>query len=222
MIVTIGNTKGGVGKSTLAFNFAVLRAAAGRCVWLINADRQKTQGKALKSRRERGLEAPFAHDQIIDDTALKHALATRAARFDDVIIDAGGRDTHVFRQALLMSDAVVVPWPCRSAELWELPDVAEIVTRALRHNAGLQVYACLNQADATGGDNWSALAAIHHYPVFRSNAAWRIVRRKAISDAMGRGLAVAEDRPRDAKAIAEIARLVQTVFADAGNMAVNP
>ncbi|MEX3606064.1 MAG: ParA family protein [Burkholderia sp.] len=42
MIVTVGNTKGGVGKTTLGVNLAIARALAGRDVWLIDADRQGT------------------------------------------------------------------------------------------------------------------------------------------------------------------------------------
>ena len=40
MIVTVGNTKGGVGKTTIAVNLAIARALAGRDVWLIDGDRQ--------------------------------------------------------------------------------------------------------------------------------------------------------------------------------------
>lgn len=40
MIITVGNTKGGVGKITLAVNLAIARALAGRDVWLIDGDRQ--------------------------------------------------------------------------------------------------------------------------------------------------------------------------------------
>ncbi|RZT91079.1 CobQ/CobB/MinD/ParA family nucleotide binding protein, partial [Advenella incenata] len=40
MIVAIANTKGGVGKTTLAVQIAIARARAGRDVWLIDGDRQ--------------------------------------------------------------------------------------------------------------------------------------------------------------------------------------
>ena len=42
--MTVANTKGGVGKTTLAFLLALLRAKAGRDVWLVDAD---PQGSAL-------------------------------------------------------------------------------------------------------------------------------------------------------------------------------
>ncbi len=48
MIVTVGNTKGGVGKTTLALNLALARALAGRDVWLIDGDRQGTAQTAMR------------------------------------------------------------------------------------------------------------------------------------------------------------------------------
>ncbi len=47
MIVTVGNTKGGVGKTTLAINLVIARALAGRDVWLIDGDRQGTAQTAI-------------------------------------------------------------------------------------------------------------------------------------------------------------------------------
>ncbi|WP_217352513.1 ParA family protein [Candidatus Viridilinea mediisalina] len=42
MILTVGNTKGGVGKTTLALNIAIARALAGRDVLLVDGDEQGT------------------------------------------------------------------------------------------------------------------------------------------------------------------------------------
>ena len=42
MIVTVGNSKGGVGKTTLAVNLAIVVAAAGRDVLLVDGDEQRT------------------------------------------------------------------------------------------------------------------------------------------------------------------------------------
>ena len=42
MILTVGNVKGGVGKTTLAVNIAITRALAGRDVLLVDGDEQGT------------------------------------------------------------------------------------------------------------------------------------------------------------------------------------
>src|SRR4051812_40400989 len=42
MIITVGNIKGGVGKTTLAINLAIARAAEGRDVLLVDGDEQRT------------------------------------------------------------------------------------------------------------------------------------------------------------------------------------
>ena len=51
MILTVGNTKGGVGKTTLAVQIAISRARAGRDVWLIDGDRQATAVAAVATAR---------------------------------------------------------------------------------------------------------------------------------------------------------------------------
>src|SRR3546814_13957594 len=42
MILAVGNTKGGVGKTTLAVNLSVARALAGRALLLVDGDEQGT------------------------------------------------------------------------------------------------------------------------------------------------------------------------------------
>ena len=60
MILTVGNTKGGVGKTTLAVQLAIARALAGREVWLIDGDRQGTAAAAIAARAEAGRQPGIA------------------------------------------------------------------------------------------------------------------------------------------------------------------
>jgi chromosome partitioning protein len=54
MILTVGNTKGGVGKTTLAVQIALSWAIAGRDVLLVDADRQGSAGLVVAVRAEAG------------------------------------------------------------------------------------------------------------------------------------------------------------------------
>ena len=51
MIITVGNTKGGVGKTTIALNLAIALKLDGHDVWLVDADRQKTAQIAIDVKR---------------------------------------------------------------------------------------------------------------------------------------------------------------------------
>jgi chromosome partitioning protein len=104
MILTVGNTKGGVGKTTLAVNLAIARALAGRDVWLIDGDRQGTAQTAISIRAESGHQPGIACATYPDGPALRTQVQQQARKFDDIVIDAGGRDSTALRAALILSD----------------------------------------------------------------------------------------------------------------------
>ena len=110
MIVTVGNTKGGVGKTTLAVNLAIARALAGRDVWLIDADRQGTAQTAISIRADAGHNPGIACASYPDGPTLRAQVMQQAGKFQDIIIDAGGRDSTALRAALVLSDVIVVPF----------------------------------------------------------------------------------------------------------------
>ena len=66
MIVTVGNTKGGVGKTTLAFQLALARALSGRDVLLVDGDRQGSAQTAVAIRAEANRSPGLACAQFPD------------------------------------------------------------------------------------------------------------------------------------------------------------
>jgi len=50
--VLVGNTKGGVGKTTLAVQIALRRAMQGSRVWFIDGDRQGSGADAVMAREQ--------------------------------------------------------------------------------------------------------------------------------------------------------------------------
>ena len=213
MIVTVGNTKGGVGKTTLAVNLAIARALAGRDVWLIDADRQGTAQTAISIRADADHAPGIACASYPDGPTLRAQVTQQQGKFQDIIIDAGGRDSTALRAALGLSDVIVVPFQPRSYDVWALNDIAALVDEARSVRDGLRAVAVLNCADPgeASTDNTEAAAAVADVPQFEYLPT-PIRRRKAFANAAGAGLSVLELKPQDKKAMAELNSLVSALF----------
>lgn len=213
MIVTVGNTKGGVGKTTLAVNIAIARALSSRDVWLIDADRQGTAQTAISIRADAGHAPGIACASYPDGPTLRAQVTQQQGKFQDIIIDAGGRDSTALRAALVLSDVIVVPFQPRSYDVWALNDIAALVDEARSVRDGLRAVAVLNCADPgeASTDNTEAAAAVADVPQFEYLPT-PIRRRKAFANAAGAGLSVLELKPQDKKAMAELNALVSALF----------
>lgn len=213
MIVTVGSTKGGVGKTTIAVNLAIARALAGRDVWLIDGDRQSSAQTAIRIRAEAGHVPGIACATYPDGSILRAQVQQQVTKFEDIIIDAGGRDSTALRAALLLSDILLVPFQPRSYDVWALDDMAALIEDARGVRDGLRCFAVLNCADpgARSTDNTEAATAVSNMPQF-AYLPTPLRRRKAFANAAGAGLSVLELKPQDAKASAELNALVSILF----------
>jgi chromosome partitioning protein len=213
MILTVGNTKGGVGKTTLAVAIAINLARRGHDVWLVDADRQGTAQTAISIRAESGHEPGISCATYPDGPTLRAQIQQQAKKFDHVIIDAGGRDSTALRAALVLSDVLVVPFQPRSYDVWALDDIGALVDEARSVRDGLKALAVLNCADSSekSADNAEAAAAVADVPQFEYLPTV-VRRRKSFSNAAGAGLSVHELKPVDKKAVAEIDALVDALF----------
>lgn len=210
MIVSVLNTKGGVGKTTLAVNFAIARAIAGRSVWLVDGDRQATALQSIAQRCESGKLPAVAVSHYPEGPMLRAQIQQQGKHYEDVVIDAGGRDSTALRAALMLSDVVVVPFQPRSFDVWGVGDMAEIAAEAVSMRDGLRIVAVLNGADPQGKDNEEAAAAVAEFaPIVYLDCP--IGRRKGIAEAAGGGLSVLE-MPGNAKSKAEMLALIAAVY----------
>ncbi len=213
MIITVGNTKGGVGKTTLAMNIAIARALEGRDVWLIDGDRQATAQTAISIRAEAGHQPGIACATYPDGPTLRSQVRQQGEKFDDIVIDAGGRDSTALRAALILSDVLLVPFQPRSYDVWALKDISSLIDEARSVRDGLKAYAVLNCADPgeSSIDNEEAAAAVADFHSLKY-LPFSIRRRKAFANAAGQGLSVLEAKPIDKKAANELMDLVRALF----------
>jgi chromosome partitioning protein len=213
MILVCGGIKGGVGKTTLATNMAVMRANDGMDVLLVDADDQGTASDFTAIRNEaRADKGGAGYTSIkLHGAAVRSEVTRMAKKYDDVVIDVGGRDTAGQRAALSVADIYVIPFLPGSFDVWTLESVGRLVEEARAFNENLKAVCVINRADAKGSDNAEAAAIAKETPGLEFIDA-PMGNRKAFRSAAANGLAVTEVKPSDPKAIAEVKKLYKLLF----------
>ena len=215
-IILIGNTKGGIGKSTNAVQVAVGRAIQGKDVLLVNADRQSSSSKAIARRDEAGLTPSVTLVAYPDGEQLRTQVLRQAGKYDDIIIDVGGRDSSALRHAMMIADVMLVPIVPGDFELDALEDELVPLINEIQASRGdnpLPIYAYLNMAEANkfSSDNLDTRRSIESFPELQL-LDFNIVKRKAIATASSHGLSVREMKKKDFKAVKEIDALMAALF----------
>jgi len=202
--------KGGVGKTTIAVNVAVQRSRAGRNVLLVDADEQST-ASGFTSQRAETLGDPGYTCVKLSGADVRTQVLRMEGNYDDVVIDAGGRNTDSLRAALTIAEVAVAPFQPRSFDIWTLQTIGELVATARVYNPNLVAWAIINCADPTGANNEQAVEALSGAEAI-TYLDCPIGRRVAFPNASSDGLAVTELKRWDAKAPADLAALIKAIF----------
>ena len=211
MLVVVGGIKGGAGKTITATNLAVMRTAAGRDVLLVDGDDQESATLWAATRGEALGEANRITSVQLTGKSTRAELLKLVAKYDDVIVDAGGRDTTTQRAALTVAEMVVLPFPPRGPDIWTLDKVTAMLSEVRAVNEALRACAFINRADPKGADNDAAAGLLAEAEGIEVLAA-RLGNFKAFPNAFVEGLGVAELKPRHADAITGMKTLYQAIF----------
>jgi chromosome partitioning protein len=205
VVITVGNTKGGVGKTTIAINLAVEAVKAGRRVLLIDTD---PQGSSMAFRGEREAEDIRAVSLINDK--LHQDIRDFTTTFDCIIIDAGGRDNAVFRSAVAACDTFLLPVLPSQFDVWAAED-AITVFREIQPFNGMTGRMVLNLVRANTNVNQEAQEALAEYSTEVPLLSCRLHNRVAYRSSISLGLGVSEYEPRG-KASEEISALYRELL----------
>jgi len=143
-IILFGGEKGGTGKTTLATNMAAMLALQGKDVLLLDTDRQGTASFWATVREDTEIEPRIACVQKFGK-GLASQVRDLAKRYDEIVIDAGGRDSIELRYALGVCDRAYIPVQPFQFDIWTLRQMDELVEMAQGLNENLQAFIVLNR-----------------------------------------------------------------------------
>src|SRR5262249_30620355 len=124
-----------------------------RDVLLIDADDQETASDFTILRNERRPETVGYTSIKLTGAAVRTETLRLAKKYQDIIIDTGGRDTTSQRAALAVADILLVPFVPRSFDVWTIEKVAALVSEMRTANPKLLAFTFINRADPRGMDN---------------------------------------------------------------------
>ena len=209
MILTVGNVKGGVGKTTLAVNLVIALTRLKHDVLLIDGDEQGT-AMAFTDLRSSGRPSGPGYTAVaLQGAAVRTQTKLLSPKYTDIVIDVGGRDTGSLRAALTVSDVMLIPVKPRSFDLWGVDQTIDLVQEARVINERLRAVCVINEADPQGQDNEASSDALQEIQDLEL-APGMIVRRKAFPNAAAAGLSVLEYG--DPKARQELSQLANYLF----------
>lgn len=206
MVIALSNSKGGVGKSTLAVHLAVSWHEEGRRVALVDAD---VQGSSSLWLHEAEPQLPVFRLQTPDDV-LEQAPPI-AAKFERVVIDGPAGLSEVTRAILLVADTALLPCGPSVLDLRAVHEALRVVRQAQQIRQGppvpllvpnkLQVQYRLSQELLETAKS----LGIPSLPGLRL--------RQAYADAAGQGTVVWRLGPRGEAATTELKSLFQELTA---------
>ena len=212
-IVLFGGEKGGTGKTTLATNMAVMLALQGKDVLLLDTDRQGTASFWATVREDTKIEPRIACVQNFGK-GLASQVRDLADRYDEIVIDAGGRDSMELRYSLGVADQAYIPVQPFQFDIWTIRQMDELVEMAQGLNENLQASIVLNRVSTNPAvredqetRDFFDKEEFQHLTLVNTVLRDRIAFRKSARD----GLAVVEWK-QDKKAANEMNQLYKEVY----------
>jgi chromosome partitioning protein len=214
-ITVFGGEKGGTGKTTLAVNIAAMLAMKGKDVLLLDTDRQGTASFWATVREEENIEPRVACVQKFGK-GLPAQIRDLAERYDEIIIDAGGRDSMELRYALGVADRAYIPVQPFQFDIWTIRQMDTLVEMAKGLNEELAAFIVLNRVATNPAiredretREFITREDFQHLTLAEFMVRDRIAFRKAARD----GLAVVE-YGQDRKAVNEMNQLYEEIYGD--------
>lgn len=217
-IYLVGSEKGGVGKTTIAFNLAVLRVKAGYSVLLVDADKQASSAMWASLRTEAGNQPPLVCVQ--KQFKIGSDLLQLKENYE-VIVDAGGADSVELRQAIAVADIWLIPVRPGQLDLFSMAKMskllAEVEERVGRVPSTFVALNAVSPSTKEADEARELLTENEKMPVMKAQMVDRVAMRRAVM--AGCGVTELTGKSASEPAAAEMLALYAEVFGEAYHVA---
>lgn len=209
MIIVVANSKGGVGKSTLAVHLAAWLHQQGHSVTLADCDTQQSSSEWIREA------APGVKAVRLDNPdVILNELPQLGAEADYVVADGPGSQTETSRALLLRADMAIVPCKASMLEVRALAKATEVLRQAQDIRAGQPqatiVLSMVGKNYRLTKDMKDAAAALN-LPMTDS----AMILRQIYADAPGQGEVVWNMGARATEAASEVEQLFREILPNA-------
>ena len=211
MIIVVANSKGGVGKSTLAVHLAAWLHANGHKVTLADCDTQQSSSEWIREA------APGVKAVRLDNPEMiLNELPLLALEADYVVADGPGSQTETSRALLLRADLAIVPCKASMLEVRALAKATEVLRVAQDIRSGIPkaviVLSMVGRNYRLTKDMKDAAASLN-LPMAKTP----LILRQIYADAPGQGSVVNALGARAKEAADEIEHLFREILPEAAS-----
>lgn len=209
MIIVVANSKGGVGKSTLAVHLAAWLSEQGHSVTLADCDTQHSSSEWAKEAVPGVSSVRLADaDEILDK------LPALGQQTDFVVADGPGSNTETSRALLLLADLALVPCKASMLEVRALSKATNVLKQAKDIRFGqpkaVIVLSMVGKNYRLTQDMKAAAAALK-LPLAKT----ALILRQIYADAPGQGAVVWRLGARGREAASEVQALFRELLPEA-------
>jgi chromosome partitioning protein len=209
MIIVVANSKGGVGKSTLAVHLAAWLHEQGHRVTLADCDTQHSSSDWIREATPEVKTVRLANpDQILDE------LPQIGRESDYVVADGPGSNTETSRALLLRAHLALVPCKASMLEVRALKQATSVLRQAHEIRRGVPraviVLSMVGKTYRLTQDMKDAAQALH-LPLART----ALTLRQIYADAPGQGAVVWQLGARGRDAAREVQHLFHELLPEA-------